>query len=55
MTAMNKRPYSLSELASHVGGVVEGDGSVVISAVGTRQALPAIKSHFLLIRNINHS
>ena len=35
MTAMNKRTYSLEELANHVGGAVQGEGSVVISAVGT--------------------
>jgi UDP-3-O-[3-hydroxymyristoyl] glucosamine N-acyltransferase len=47
MTTMNKRPYSLSELASHVGGVVEGDGCVVISAVGTLAGAASHQISFL--------
>lgn len=35
MTAMKKRTYSLEELSNHVGGEVQGDGSIMISAVGT--------------------
>jgi len=35
MTAMNKRTYSLDELAKHVNGEVQGDGNITISAVGT--------------------
>jgi len=47
MTAMNKRPYSLAELASHVGGDVQGDANVTISAVGTLASAGAHQISFL--------
>ena len=47
MTAMNKRTYSLEELANHVGGAVQGDGSVVISAVGTLEGAATHQISFL--------
>ncbi len=47
MTAMNKRTYSLEELADHVGGAVHGDGSVVISGVGTLDGATTHQISFL--------
>jgi UDP-3-O-[3-hydroxymyristoyl] glucosamine N-acyltransferase len=35
MTAINKGTYRLAELASHVGGVVQGDSTTPISSVAT--------------------
>ncbi len=47
MTAINKRTYSLNELASHVGGEVQGDGSIAISAVCTLSGAAAHQISFL--------
>ena len=47
MTAMNKRTYSLDELAKHVGGEVQGDGSIIISAVGTLSGAASHQISFL--------
>lgn len=47
MTALNKRTYTLSELADHVGGEVEGDGSITLSAVGTLSQSGAHQISFL--------
>ena len=47
MTAMNKTAFTLSELASHVGGEVLGDGEITISAVGTLSGAMAHQISFL--------
>jgi UDP-3-O-[3-hydroxymyristoyl] glucosamine N-acyltransferase len=47
MTALNKRTYTLSELADHVGGEVKGDGSITLSAVGTLSQSAAHQISFL--------
>ena len=47
MTAMNKRTYSLDELAKHVGGEMQGDGSIIISAVGTLSGAASHQISFL--------
>ena len=47
MTAMNKRTYSLDELAKHVNGEVQGDGNITISAVGTLSGAASHQISFL--------
>lgn len=42
MTAHTRRAYSLTELAEHVGGSVDGDGDIKLSGVGT---LAGAKNH----------
>ncbi|MEW9798777.1 UDP-3-O-(3-hydroxymyristoyl)glucosamine N-acyltransferase [Alteromonas sp. CYL-A6] len=47
MTGLEKRSYSLAELAKHVGGEVHGDAGIQISAVGTLSGAQAHQISFL--------